>query len=172
MPSPCSRNRSRREKLRTTVLRLGARSAFRREPETISVSQKLWLWHARRGGDQHHFRFVQLPFSLAMPEAFALANQEVEKQKMPLLAAAAKLGIAVVGSATLYQGHLAHGVPEPVRKILGLNTDAENAIQFARSAPGLCTALVGMARQEHVAANVKVALVPPTPKEEWSRLFQ
>jgi aryl-alcohol dehydrogenase-like predicted oxidoreductase len=124
------------------------------------------------GGDQHHFRFVQLPFSLAMPEAFGLANQDVEKQKMPLLAAATKLGIAVVGSATLYQGHLTHGVPDPVHKILGLNTDAENAIQFARSAPGLCTALVGMAQHEHVAANVKVALVPPTPKEEWSRLFQ
>ncbi len=68
------------------------------------------------GGGQHHFRFVQLPFSLAMPEAFALANQRVEKQKMSLLAAAAKLGIAVVGSATLHQGHLTQGMPEPVRR--------------------------------------------------------
>jgi hypothetical protein len=30
---------------------------------------------------------------------------------------------------------------------------------------------VGMAQHEHVTQNVKVALVPPTPKEEWTRLF-
>jgi aryl-alcohol dehydrogenase-like predicted oxidoreductase len=123
------------------------------------------------GGEQHHFRFVQLPFSLAMPEAFAMANQRVEKEKMSLLGAATKLGIAAVGSATLYQGHLTHGVPEPVRRILGLHGDAENAIQFARSAPGLITALVGMSQSEHVSTNLKVGLVAPTARDEWSRLF-
>jgi aryl-alcohol dehydrogenase-like predicted oxidoreductase len=123
------------------------------------------------GGDQHHFRFVQLPFNLAMPEAFGLANQPLQNQKMSLLSAASELGIAVVGSATLYQGHLTHGMPEPVRRILGLHSDAGNAIQFSRSTPGLTTALVGMAQSEHVAGNLKVALVPPTPREEWSRLF-
>jgi aryl-alcohol dehydrogenase-like predicted oxidoreductase len=122
-------------------------------------------------GDQHHFRFVQLPFSLAMPEAFALANQHVEKRKMSLLSAASALGIAVVGSASLRQGHLTHGLPDSVSRVLGLHTDAGNAIQFSRSAPGLITALVGMAQHEHVTQNVKVALVPPTPKEEWTRLF-
>jgi aryl-alcohol dehydrogenase-like predicted oxidoreductase len=123
------------------------------------------------GGDQHHFRFVQLPFNLAMPEAFGLANQRVERQKMSLLGAASKLGIAIVGSATLYQGRLTHGVPDSVRRVLGLHSDAENAIQFSRSASGLITALVGMAQGEHVTANVKVALVPPTPAKEWNRLF-
>jgi len=123
------------------------------------------------GGDQHHFRFVQLPFNLAMPEACGLANQRVEKEKMSLLAAASKLGIAVVGSATLYQGRLTHGMPDPVRRILGLHTDAENAIQFSRSAPGLITALVGMAQREHVVANARVASAPPTPAKEWNRLF-
>jgi aryl-alcohol dehydrogenase-like predicted oxidoreductase len=123
------------------------------------------------GGGQHHFRFVQLPFSLAMPEAFALANQQVGKEKMSLLAAASKLGVAVVGSASLYQGHLTHGVPDFVRGILGLRSDAENAIQFARSAPGLSTALVGMSQREHVVANLKVALAAPTALEEWQRLF-
>lgn len=28
------------------------------------------------GGAEHHFRFLQLPFNLAMPEAFGLANQK------------------------------------------------------------------------------------------------
>ncbi|MFZ0285627.1 MAG: aldo/keto reductase [Terriglobales bacterium] len=124
------------------------------------------------GGAQHHFRFVQLPFNLAMPEAYGLANQRVEKEKMSLLAAASRLGIAVVGSATLYQGQLTHGAPDFVRRILGLRTDAENAIQFSRSAPGLITALVGMSQREHVTANIKVGLAAPTARDEWERLFQ
>ena len=58
------------------------------------------------GGSANHFRFVQLPFNLAMPEAYVLSNQNVEKKNVSLLTAAEHLGIAVVGSATLYQGRL------------------------------------------------------------------
>lgn len=123
------------------------------------------------GGDGHHFRFLQLPFNLAMPEAHALANQVSRKEKMSLLAAAARLGIAVVGSATLYQGRLTHGLPDFVGRTLGMKSDAESAIQFARSALGLTTALVGMGHIEHVAANLKPAQSPPTPAEEWKKLF-
>jgi len=126
----------------------------------------------RAGGDRHHFRFLQLPFNLAMPEAYALANQRVGKQKVSLLSAAAEFGIAVVGSGTLHQGQLTHGLPDMVSRALGLNRDAENAIQFSRSAPGLTTSLVGMGHKEHVAANLKPALLPPVPLEQWSKLFR
>jgi aryl-alcohol dehydrogenase-like predicted oxidoreductase len=124
------------------------------------------------GGDHHHFRFVQLPFNLAMPEAYGLLNQGSAHQKKSLLATAAELGVAVIGSATLYQGQLAHGLPELVGKILGMPTDTENAIQFSRSAPGLTTALVGMGRKEHVAANLTPALRPLARAEEWGELFR
>ena len=134
------------------------------------------------GGDDHHFRFVQLPFNLAMPEAYGLANQTLypdlhgkdsnKKEKMSLLAAASRLGIAVIGSATLYQGQLIHGLPEVVQSILSLKSDSENAIQFSRSAPGVTTALIGMGHKEHVAPNLRPALVPPTPVEQWNQLFR
>jgi aryl-alcohol dehydrogenase-like predicted oxidoreductase len=128
------------------------------------------------GGDKHHFRFVQLPFSLSMSEAHTLANQTMtsqssHKQKLSLLTTAAKLGIGVIGSATLQQGQLTRGLPHFVSRILGLKTDAENAIQFSRSAPGIATALIGMGHKERVAANLKLALVPPTPADEWNKLF-
>ena len=122
-------------------------------------------------GDQHRFRFIQLPFNLAMPEAYALANQRSGKEKMSILTAASRLGIAVMGSATLYQARLTQDVPEFVGRILGTKTDAESAIQFSRSAPGLTTALIGMGRKEHVAANLEPALVSPTPPQEWKKLF-
>jgi aryl-alcohol dehydrogenase-like predicted oxidoreductase len=123
------------------------------------------------GGDQHHFRFIQLPFNLGMPEAYAFANQHLEEQAHSPLEVAARSGVAVVGSATLHQGQLAEGLPEFIGQRLGMLNDAENAIQFARSAPGLVTALIGMSRPEHVAANLKVAAKPPTPRAEWEKLF-
>lgn len=123
------------------------------------------------GGDHHHFRFVQLPFSLAMPEAYGLANQSSGKRNYSLLDAAEQLGVAVMGSATLCQGQLTRGLPEAVSKTFAMASDAENAIQFSRSAPGLATALIGMSKKAHVAANIKPALVPPTPTAKWETLF-
>ena len=148
-------------------------SAFRL-PEGARDSINLWevVKLARDvGGEQHHFRFVQLPFNLAMPEAYGLQNQRLGNRKTSLLSAALESGIAVVGSATLYQGQLTHGLPDSVGQVLGLKSDAENAIQFSRSAPGIATSLVGMGHKEHVAANLNVALVPPAAAEEWSKLF-
>jgi len=125
----------------------------------------------KAGGEGHHFRFIQLPFNLAMPEAFGLLNQRVGKKKVSPFSAAAELDVAVMGSATLHQGQLTHGLPDFLGKILGLKTDAENAIQFSRSAPGITTALVGMGHKQHVAENLKLARVSPAPHEEWAKLF-
>jgi aryl-alcohol dehydrogenase-like predicted oxidoreductase len=148
-------------------------NAFRvtaEERDYISLPQAVAI--AREtGGEHHHFRFVQLPFNLAMTEAFGVANQHLDRKDLSVLTAAARLGIAVVGSATLHQGHLAQGLPEFIAKVLGMTTDAGNAIQFSRSAPGLITALIGMGHAEHVSENLKTALAPPTPPEEWTKLF-
>jgi aryl-alcohol dehydrogenase-like predicted oxidoreductase len=132
--------------------------------ELVNIAQEI-------AGEQHHFRFLQLPFNLAMPEAYGLANQVLEQQRMSLLTAAQRMGIAVVGSATLYQGQLTNGLPEFLRQRLGTGSDAETAIQFSRSAPGLTTSLIGMGKKEHVAANVRAVLQPPAPVEDWTKLF-
>ncbi|HEV2990606.1 MAG TPA: aldo/keto reductase [Candidatus Angelobacter sp.] len=123
-------------------------------------------------GDDHHFRFIQLPFSLAMPEAFALKNQSDNGKAVSTLELADQAGIAVVGSASLSQGRLTSNLPEAVHKLLAMNSEAETAIQFARSAPGLAVALVGMGREEHVKANVQVAEHQLASKEQWQKLFQ
>jgi aryl-alcohol dehydrogenase-like predicted oxidoreductase len=123
------------------------------------------------GGQSHHLRFIQLPFNLAMPEAYVLANQTVGKKNVSVLTAAAQLGIAVMGSATLYQGRLTHGLPAFISQTLGMKSDSENAIQFARSAPGLTTSLIGMGHVDHVAANLKPGLLPPAKLEDWQKLF-
>lgn len=122
-------------------------------------------------GDNHHFRFVQLPFNLAMPEAFAYGNQAIEGSHASLLAQAPKLGVAVVASGTLSQGNLADGLPPQLKQALGSDSDAEAAIQFSRSATNLTTALVGMGRKQHVDANIRMASVAPLAQESWESLF-
>lgn len=122
-------------------------------------------------GDAHRFRFVQLPFNLAMLEAYAYGNQIRGGEPASLLLQASEFGVAAVGSGTLYQGNLAQGLPAQLKQTLGVATDAEAAIQFARSAVNLTSALVGMGRREHVEANLKVAAKPPLAREQWEALF-
>ena len=78
------------------------------------------------GGTGHGFRFIQLPINPAMPEGLTVANE------------ATRLGVTVIASASLLQGRI-----EP-----------RTAIQFARSNPGITTALIGMSRVEHVEENL------------------
>jgi aryl-alcohol dehydrogenase-like predicted oxidoreductase len=78
------------------------------------------------GGDAHGFRFIQLPFNLAMPEG------------IPVIEEAQGLGVTVVASASLLQGRIR----------------PQEAIQFVRSTPGITTALIGMSRVEHVEENL------------------
>ena len=107
------------------------------------------------GGTVHHFRAVQLPVSLAMPEAARLPTQALGRHRVPLLEAADALGVAVVASAPLMQGRLTDGLPAEVREVLpGCATDAQRALRFTASLPAVRTVLAGMRRREHVTENV------------------
>jgi aryl-alcohol dehydrogenase-like predicted oxidoreductase len=123
-------------------------------------------------GDAHHFRFVQLPYNLAMTEALTLGNQTVNGQPRTMMEAAGDLGITLVASASLLQGQLSQNLPAFVAEALGLHNDLERALQFARSSPGITTALVGMSRTSHVEANAKLVGVKPAGIEEFSKLFE
>ncbi|HKR01236.1 MAG TPA: aldo/keto reductase [Pyrinomonadaceae bacterium] len=124
------------------------------------------------GGDSHGFRFIQLPFNLAMPEAIVLDNQTLEGERVSVLEAAMALGVTVVASASIFQGKVARGLPERIREPLGsLATDAQTAIQFVRSAPGITTALVGMSSREHVDENLQLVRAAPALLEDFQRLF-
>jgi len=123
-------------------------------------------------GEGHHFGFVQLPVNLMMPEAIVLPNQPVGGRELPLLAAAAQLGVTVIASAPALQGRLGRGLPPAIAQTIGLGSDFERALQFARSAPGLTTALVGMSRAEHVRANLRLAGEAPLSSEKFWSLFR
>ena len=124
------------------------------------------------GGTDHGFRFIQLPFNFAMPEALANRNQQVQGEFESLLEAAADFGVNVIASASILQGRVAKGLSDDVRKPLGsLATDAQTGIQFVRSTPGLTTALVGMSKVVHVEENLELVGIPPASLENYARLF-
>jgi aryl-alcohol dehydrogenase-like predicted oxidoreductase len=122
-------------------------------------------------GERHHFRFVQLPFNLAMTEALTRPNQALDSRTLPMIEAANALEITLVASASLLQGQVTRKLPGYIAEALGLGSDAERALQFVRSTPGITTALVGMSSTAHVAANAKLAGVAPASREQYAKLF-
>jgi len=110
------------------------------------------------GGVDHHFRFIQFPFNLAMPEAARFRNQPVGGAVATVFDAARQLGLSCFTSVPLVQGQLARSGP----KHAGLTT-AQTALQFARSAPGTIGPLVGQKRADHLSENLELAARPPWP---------
>jgi aryl-alcohol dehydrogenase-like predicted oxidoreductase len=124
------------------------------------------------GGGDHHFRFVQLPVNLAMPEALIRPNQVVQGKTLAVVQAARLLGVTLVSSAALLQGQLTRNLPPYIGDALGLKKNSEQALQFARSVPGVTTALVGMSRVEHVRANLALVGIEPSPRDQFLKLFE
>jgi aryl-alcohol dehydrogenase-like predicted oxidoreductase len=149
-------------------------SGYRRPigaPDRLGLAELVGAARDVAGG-RHHFRVLQLPYNLAMTEAFTLANQVVGGATGSLLAAAEAYGLYVMASAPLYQGQLTRRLPEVVEQFLpGLATSAQRAIQFVRSTPGIGTALVGMKSVAHVDDNAQVRAIPAVPWRQFQRLF-
>src|SRR3989449_1451490 len=115
--------------------------------ELVSIAREI-------AGADHHFRVIQLPINLAMTESVRLPTQQVGHDKVPLLEAAHRLGISVVGSATLMQSQLTRALPKQVHSAFpGFKTDARRAIAFSQSLP-VAAALVGMKSVSHLEENL------------------
>lgn len=149
-------------------------NAFREEPKAqgyLSLEEMVAL-AAEAGGKDHHFRFVQLPLNLAMPEALMRPNQVVGGKTMAMVQAGRALGITLIASAALLQGQLTRNLPAQMRSAWKMAKDSALALQFARSAPGITTALVGMSQIGHVEENLALVGVEPAGREEFLKVFQ
>ncbi len=149
-------------------------NGYRRPPEAQDYLSLETLVHLARevAGNGHHFRVIQLPYNLAMSEAFVVQNQRVDGEMVSLLEAAGRFGIYVMTSASILQSRLTRNLPPFLRDCFpDLATDAQRALQFVRSTPGVGTALVGMKQIAHVEENLRVAEVPPAAPDEIRKLF-
>ncbi|HXZ89282.1 MAG TPA: aldo/keto reductase [Candidatus Binataceae bacterium] len=126
------------------------------------------------GGPDHHFRVIQLPYNLGMPEALTLANQTLpDASKVSALAAADAIGIAACASASLLQGRLTRGLPPVLAETFPeMQSDAQRSLQFVRSTPGVNVALAGMSSADHVRHNLGAANHPPASFDTLMKLFK
>jgi aryl-alcohol dehydrogenase-like predicted oxidoreductase len=149
-------------------------SGFRLKPNEPAYLSLAELVNAARdvGGTGHHLKMIQLPYNLAMTEALTLRNQTLPGgNQVSLLAAADSMGVAVCTSATLLQGQLTSRLPQILQVAFSeMESDAQRAIQFARSTPGISVALVGMSSVSHVAHNL-TALKHPPAQDALMKLF-
>jgi aryl-alcohol dehydrogenase-like predicted oxidoreductase len=138
----------------------------------LSLEEIVAVAREAANGADHHFKVVQLPYNLGMTEAFTRATQRLGNEVVPLVEAARRLGVYVMASASVHQGQLTRNLPPVIAQLLpGLETDAQRALQFVRSTPGIGTALVGMKTVDHVEENAGVAGVSPLPAADFAKLF-
>ena len=117
-------------------------------------------------------RVLQLPFNPAMTEGLARFSQATGKGNVASsLQAARQLGLYCMTSHALGKGAFAANDALAAR-IPGLANAAQRAIQFARSTPGVGTALVGMASVAHLEDALAVARVAPMAKEDYVKLYE
>jgi aryl-alcohol dehydrogenase-like predicted oxidoreductase len=150
-------------------------NGYRQSPNTRTHLSLADVEQAARdvGGPNHHFRAIQLPYNLGMPEALTAGNQVVDGDHLSTLEAATRLGITVMCSASINQAKLTQNLPPFIGTALkGLGSDCQRAIQFVRSTPGVTTALIGMSQRSHVEENMMVAKAPPAPIEEFLQIFE
>ncbi|CAM6112218.1 unnamed protein product [Calypogeia fissa] len=134
----------------------------------LSLEDCIHAAHAA-GGENHHFRVVQVPFNLQMREASESPTQEVKDELMSFLGAAAHFGLYVIACGALQQQKLTSYCGDIIRDqrlpIQVLNciadlgdqaTDAQCALQFARTTPGIVSAIAGMKSYFHVEENAEI----------------
>jgi aryl-alcohol dehydrogenase-like predicted oxidoreductase len=128
--------------------------------EVVKLAEKI-------GGNEHGFRFIQLPYNLAYSEALVLKNQTVGGEKnLNILEAAARLHIGIFTSIPLFQGQLLRAsIPD----YGGSGDQVAKLIQIIRSSPSIIAPLIGQKKQEHVEQNLRVSDMPPMSKEQFEK---
>ncbi|MCS6958051.1 MAG: aldo/keto reductase [Aquificaceae bacterium] len=149
-------------------------SGFRTSPNSRQYLNLSELFSIAKevGGNDHHFRFIQLPYNLGMTEAYTLKNQEVEGQVLSTIEACQRLGLYVYTSASIYQGRVLGRVPQVLKNQLGVDSDVLASLQFVLSTPGVGTALVGMSKLQHLQENAKILKVQRLDESQFQSLFK
>jgi len=121
------------------------------------------------GGNEHGFKFVQLPYNMYLDQALVLKNQTTGEVETTVLEAATNFGVGVFASVPLMQAKLLgqNIIPE-----FGGLKPSHRALQFVRSTPGIIAPLVGHKKSSHVDENLELIKIPPLSNSEFSQLLK
>jgi aryl-alcohol dehydrogenase-like predicted oxidoreductase len=121
------------------------------------------------GGNEHGFRFIQLPFNLMLDQAYMIKNHGVDGKTVSALEAAQKFNLGVFTSVPLMQGKLltTNIIPE-----FGNSSVSVRLLQFVRSTPGITAPLIGHKSESHVKENMDIMKIPPLSELEFNDLVK
>ena len=121
------------------------------------------------GGNEHGFRFIQLPFNLMLDQAYITKNHGVDGKTVSALEAAQKFNLGVFTSVPLMQGKLltTNIIPE-----FGNSSVSVRLLQFVRSTPGITAPLIGHKSESHVKENMDIMKIPPLSELEFNDLVK
>lgn len=121
------------------------------------------------GGENHGFRFIQLPYNMNYDQALLAKNQTLENKQVSILESAVRLGIGVFTSVPFMQGRLlTPGVMPEFNEL----KPSLRALQFIRSTPGVLSPLVGQKSEAHVLENLEIMKIPSLSDEEFLTLVR
>ena len=121
------------------------------------------------GGDDHGFKFIQLPYNMNYDQALLGKNQIIGNKPVSILESAVTLGIGVFTSVPFMQGRLLS--PGVMPEFSDLKSSLR-ALQFIRSSPGVLAPLVGQKSAEHVSENLEIMKIPPLSNEDFVALVK
>ncbi len=130
--------------------------------ETVAMAKKI-------GGENHGFRFIQLPYNMNYDQALLGKTQLLGNQPVSILESAVKLGIGVFTSVPFMQGRLLS--PGLMPEFSDLKPSLR-ALQFLRSSPGVLAPLVGQKSPEHVSENLEIMKISAIPDDEFVALVK
>ncbi len=130
--------------------------------DTVNLAKKV-------GGENHGFRFIQLPYNMNYDQVLLARNQLLENKQVSVLESAVRLGIGVFTSVPFMQGKLL--APGVMPEFNGLKPSLR-ALQFIRSTPGVLAPLVGQKSEQHVRENLEILKIPPMSEDEFLKLVR
>ena len=121
------------------------------------------------GGQDHGFRFIQLPYNMYYDQALNMKTQG-DSSQYTILESAIQLGIGVFASVPLMQAKLL--APNVLPEFGNMTKPSHRAVQFVRSTPGIIAPLVGQKSQAHVQENLEILKTPVLSETEFSDLVK
>jgi aryl-alcohol dehydrogenase-like predicted oxidoreductase len=138
------------------------------DPQHLSLEDIVQM-AKKIGGDEHGFKFIQLPYNMNYDQALLGKNQIIQNKPVSILESAVTLGIGVFTSVPFMQGRLL--APGVMPEFSDLKSSLR-ALQFIRSSPGVLAPLVGQKSAEHVSENLEIMKVPPLSNEDFVDLVK
>ncbi|MCW8837292.1 MAG: aldo/keto reductase [Thiovulaceae bacterium] len=152
-------------------------NGFTAENEEIISLEKLVEIAIKVGGENHRFKYIQLPFNMGKTNAYISLTQKVDNEECSIINAAHKLGIGVISSSSLLQMNLfkksfSAETGVVLDSTMTLKSDIQLALQFVRSTPGIISSLFGSKVPVHIKENCEISKVKSVKREKYDLLYR